>query len=319
MRGPMAGPGDLGYVAIMTNISRWLMGFLTITILSPWGPDHAQAQVSQNFLKEEQPRYELGAGFLLLNVPDFPGSDNNRLRFLPFPYGIYRGKYLRADDEGTRARLFSSKFHETSVSGSFNFPVRSGNNPRRLGMPDLPALAGFGPRFLFRLLGDDTYERLNLSLALRVKASHDLKRHFRYEGFAIQPGLSYWKKFQSIESTLFSSLNFNFGTARLSQFFYQVAPDFATDDRPAFHAQAGLVQSSLLVGLGHNIQDNLFVFLSSSWRNLDLSSNRDSPLIATRNNIAVAFGLVWTFFESESKVLRIEDQILEAPTDLKNL
>lgn len=279
----------------------WLVTFLMMLNSSA-----AFAQVSQNFLRDEQPQYELGAGLIMLNVPDYSGSSNNRIRFVPFPYYIYRGKYLRADDEGTRARLLTSKYHETGLSFSFNFPVRSGNNPTRAGMPDLDTLVGLGPRFLFRLLADETHQRLNLTFSVRAMFSVDADLHLTARGVSLQPGLNYWRKLRKTELTFFSGLNFEFGSAENNQFFYQVDPVFATPERPAFHAQAGLVESSLSMGFGYNIVNNVFIFSSGSWRNLDLAKNRESPLVASRDNLAVVFGLVWTFYESKAKVLRLD-------------
>jgi MipA family protein len=268
------------------------------------------AQVSQNFLKDEQPQYELGAGFIMLNVPDYPGSDNNRFRVVPFPYYIYRGKYLRADDEGTRARLFSSKYHETGLSLSFNFPVRSGNNLARSGIPDLDALAGFGPRFLFRLMTDQTHRRLNFSISTRTMFSYDLGTRFKTQGLSVQPSLNYWQKFFGTDTTFFSSMSLEVASAELHQFFYQVDDQYQNPSRPSYHARAGLMETSISAGFGQNLWDDIFVFLAGSWRNLDWAQNRDSPLVASRNNTAIVFGLVWTFYESEAKVQRLESQIL---------
>ena len=285
----------------LVGLQPWLLVVLIGTI-----SHSAFSQVSQNFLKDEQPQYELGAGFIMLNVPDYSGSSNNRLRIVPFPYYIYRGKYLRSDDEGTRARLLTSKYHETGLSFSFNFPVRSGNNPARLGMPDLDTLIGLGPRFLFRLMADETHQRLNLTFSARALFSMDRGLRTMTRGVSLQPGLSYWRKFRDTDLTFFSGLNFEFGSSENTQFFYQVDPEFATPSRPVFHAKAGLVESSLSMGFGYNIIKNVFVFSSGSWRNLDLAQNRESPLVASRDNLAVVFGLVWTFYESEAKVLRLD-------------
>ena len=294
---------NLKFIKFLTSSPSSRFFFVTLILaLSP----AALSQVSQNFLKTEQPQYELGAGFIMLNVPDYSGSSNNRLRIVPFPYYIYRGKYLRSDDEGTRARLLTSKYHETGLSFSFNFPVRSGNNPARFGMPDLDTLMGLGPRLLFRLITDESHQRLNLTLSARVMFSLDRDLKTMTRGLSLQPGLNYWKKFKNTDLTLFSALNVEFASAENNQFFYQVDPQYLTPDRPSFHAQAGLVESSISMGLGYNIMDNVFIFSSGSWRNLDLAKNRDSPLVVSRNNFAAVFGLVWTFYESQAKVLRLD-------------
>lgn len=267
----------------------------------------AHSQVSQNFLTDSLPQYEVGAGAIGLNIPDYPGSRNNRYRVVPFPYYIYRGKYFRSDDEGTRARLLSSKRYEPGLSFGFNFPVNSGDNSARQGMPDLDALFSFGPRIMFRFLTDIPNHRLNFTLAARAVFSSKVSFNnlFRSEGFIILPRLSYWHRWQNSKTTLFSSLSFDFGSAKYTGFFYNVTPQYTTPERPSYVSKSGLVETSLSLGAGQEISKRLFMFGGASWRNLDSSTNLDSPLLVSRSNFGVILGFVWTFFESEAKIQRI--------------
>jgi outer membrane protein len=268
----------------------------------------ASAQVSQNLLSDSQPVYEAGAGFIILNLPDYPGSNNMRVRVIPFPYYIYRGKYLRADDEGTRARFFSSKRHETGLSFGVNFPSNSGDNPSRLGMPDLDALFSIGPRLLFRFLTDSPNHKLNLSLATRAVFSSKLSFNnlLRDEGFLIEPRLNYWYRWEKYDSTFFTSFGLEFGSAKYNQFFYNVDPAFQTPTRAPYLAKAGLVEKVLTIGFGTDINEDIFIFSGASFRNLDWAANKNSPLIETRNNVGFTLGLIWTFIESDEMVQREE-------------
>ncbi len=264
----------------------------------------ALAQVTQNVMSESQPQYEIGAGIITLNIPDYPGSDNNRVRAVPFPYYVYRGRYLRSDDEGTRARFLSSRRYETGLSFGFNFPVNSGDNPVRRNMPDLDALMAIGPRILFRFLNDQPNHRLNLTFGARAVFStkFSFDNLLRAEGFSFVPRVSYWYRWRNSQTTLFSSFSVEFGTSKYTGFFYNVPARLATNDRPEYTAKAGLVETSLTAGIGQQINDNLFLFTGGSWRNLDLAANADSPLVAAKDNLGFILGVVWTFFESEEKV-----------------
>ncbi len=264
----------------------------------------AQAQITQNVLSEAQPQYEVGVGVITLNIPDYPGSDNNIIRAVPFPYYVYRGKYLRSDDEGTRARLLSSKNHETGLSFSFNFPVKSGDSPVRQGMPDLDAILAIGPRILFRFLTDSPSHKLNLSLATRAVFStkFSFNNLMRAEGYSLEPRLAYWYRWPLSQTTLFSSLSFEFGSAKYAGYFYNVPTNFSTTERPQFGAKAGLIETALAAGFGQQLSKDLFLFAGGSWRNLEFAANRDSPLVASKNNLGFLVGLVWTFYESEEKV-----------------
>lgn len=270
-------------------------------------PTNSNGQVSQNLLSESQPQWELGAGFITLNTPDYPGSNNNRLRVVPFPYYIYRGKYFRADDEGTRARLLSSKRHETGLSFGFNFPVNSGDNPSRQGMPNLDALISIGPRVLFRLFPGGSNHKLNFSFATRwvFSSKFSFSDLFRAQGLSFEPRLSYWYYWSEYRITFFTSFGCEFGTSRYTGFFYNVDPLYQTPERPTHTSKAGLIESSISGGLGKRINDKLFLFTGVSHRNLDWAANKNSPLVETKNNLGFIFGLVWTFLESEEEVVRL--------------
>jgi MipA family protein len=253
----------------------------------------------------------LGAGGITINTPDYPGSNNNQFRFIPFPYVIYRGEYLRTDDEGTRARILASKRHETGLSFGLNFPVKSTNNLSRLGMPNLDALVSIGPRFLFRLISNQPHFRLNLSLATRAVFSTNFKSRFQEQGILIDPSMNFWYRFFDTKTTVFSRIGLEFGSVKYNRYFYEVPINYVTPSRSSYQAQAGLIEASLSLGMGQNLlRDDLFIFVSSSWKNLDNAINRYSPLVATKNNMSFIFGIVWTFYESESKVMAIEQEIL---------
>lgn len=266
-------------------------------------PIFTHAQVSQNFMNQTQPLYEAGLGAITLNVPDYPGSSNNRFRVVPFPYYIFRGKYLRSDDEGARARIFSSRYHEIGFSGGFNFPVNSGDNPSRMGMPDLDALFGVGPRLLLRLLSRGNHQ-FNFSIATRAMFTTDFKSRLRGAGFSIEPYFSYWYRMNATRTTLVTNLSFDFGTAELTRFFYNVTPEFSNASRSEYTARAGLIERTLSLGITQLIHDNFTLFSVASWRNLDHSTNRDSPLVARKDNFAVLLGFIWMFYESETTVQR---------------
>ncbi len=264
-------------------------------------------QVSQNLLDEEQPQWEAGVGVITLNIPDYPGSNNNRVRILPFPYYIYRGKYFRADDEGTRARLLSSKRHETGMSFGINFPVKSNDNPSRVGMPDLDALVSFGPRLLFRFLTDVPKHKLNLSFATRAVFStkFSFNNLFKAEGLSFEPRVNYWYRFLDSGYTVFTTLGVEFGSAKYARYFYDVSPNYVTASRPRFDAHAGLIETSIAAGFGKELSRTLFLFAGASMRNLDWATNKDSPLVESRNNTGFLVGLVWTLIESDEKVVRL--------------
>ena len=280
----------------------------------PWGfslalifltqPSLTLAQVSQNTMDQAPPQYELGLGVLFLNTPDYPGSENSQLRWIPFPYYIYRGEYLRADDEGTRARLLSSQRFETGVSLGFNFPVDSADNAPRQGMPDLDTLLSIGPRLLYRLITGSPRHKLNLVLATRGVFSTQWRfsHLLQGQGLVFDQGLNYWYRWNRSKTTFFSALGMEFGTAKYARFFYNVPQTLATASRPEYVARPGLMETSLSLGLGQQLSREWFMFLGGSLRSLEGASNQESALVVNRYNFSFILGFVWTLFESPEKV-----------------
>ena len=94
-----------------------------------------------------EPLYELGIAGGLGELPDYPGSDQKRIRYLVLPYFIYRGKVFRSDQkEGMRARFIRNEDIDLDMSAAGSFPASSADNDARRGMPDLDWLMELGPR-----------------------------------------------------------------------------------------------------------------------------------------------------------------------------
>ncbi|MHA7834424.1 MAG: MipA/OmpV family protein, partial [Algiphilus sp.] len=64
------------------------------------------------------PLWELGLGAAGISLPAYPGSDEQQFFGAPFPYVVYRGRVLRADDDGVRGLFFSSEGVRLEVSGN---------------------------------------------------------------------------------------------------------------------------------------------------------------------------------------------------------
>lgn len=260
-------------------------------------------QVSRNFQANEKPFYELGVGVVTLDTPDYPGSANNEFRALPFPWAVYRGEFIRIDDEGSRARIKSGRNYEFGFSGGFNFPVESEDNPARVGMPDLDALIGFGPSLILRLLTEDNSHQFNFSLGLRGNVSTNFGSRFEAEGFVLEPLWFYWKKIgKKRNTTLLTAVALTFADKGYNNFFYGIEPQFANAQRSAFDAKAGLNQAYFLLGLTHIFREKYQIFAGAFHGNLELAANKDSALIEEKRNFGFALGFVWFFHESEKKV-----------------
>ena len=259
----------------------------------------ASPQVSRNFTKKDQPLYEIGAGVISLEVPNYPGAASSTRRTIPFPWIIYRGEVIRADEEGSRLKFFGSERFEVGFSGGFNFPIESDKNRARKGMPDTDALLGLGPSLLYRLPLGSRLHRLTLGLGTRVNyAVRDDFSRMQHQGHIVEPSARYWFKISEASAfTFFSTLSASAADEKYNAFFYEVDSRFATSQRPAYSARAGLVDTALSLGVSAEASRRLTIFAGIFHANLSLAANKNSPLLEDEQNTAYAVGLSWMLFE----------------------
>lgn len=254
---------------------------------------------------DERPLWELGVGFAAINSPDYRGSDESRNYFFPLPYVIYRGDVLRVDRSGVYNRLIEAGRFHLDLSGDAGVPVNSAKNAARQGMPDLDPVFEVGP---------------SLEICLLESCDGDRKLQFRLPVRAV---FSFATNFRSIDSqggTAFPNLNFdlknvgpdrdwNFGasaglllaTERYHDYYYEVAPAFATPTRPAYNARGGYSGARLTVSASRRYRQ---VWIGAFARYDDLSGTvfEDSPLMRIGHSFMAGLAVAWVLGESEQLV-----------------
>jgi len=254
-------------------------------------------------ISEEKPLWELGAGLTLLELPDYTGSDQNRLYLLPYPYFIYRGDILDIDKDRVAGRIFKSK----RVIFEFSFfgapPVKSSGNEARQGMPDLDPTFEVGPAATITLLeGRQGKDSLKLFFPIRAVFSTDFTS-LRHRGWVFSPRLYFEAK------DLFASPGFEFdisagptfSDSAYHSFYYSVESEFVTPSRPAYSAGGGYSWTALTLSLSKPYKDLIFTaFVSMNL--LPGSVIEESPLV--KKNYAFMSGLTmsWIFMKSTKTV-----------------
>lgn len=250
----------------------------------------------------EKPLWELGIGMSALSFPDYRGSDETSLFAIPFPYVVYRGKFLKADRDGIRGAFIDNERVELNVSLGASVPVNSDDNRARQGMPDLQPTAEFGPSLDINLwrTGDRRYK---LDLRLPVRAAVTVMGGVDDVGWEASPrlvlditdvaGLSGWDL-----GLLVGPI---FGSERNHDYFYSVEPKYATAGRPAFNAKAGYGGSHLLVSVSKRFP-KLWLGAFARWDGLDGAVFVDSPLVVSKNYFAAGVGIAWVLKESSARV-----------------
>jgi len=264
---------------------------------------NAFTQISRNFQKATKPKYEIGFGAIRLDVPNYPGAAKSTPRTIPFPWIIYRGDVLRADEEGTRAKFLEGDSLELGLSFGFNFAIKSDDNEARSGMPNTDTLIGLGPGLIYRLLKDDPLQRVNLGIGLRGNLATNFSNRFRYQGLILEPYVRYWRKLSSsIPVTIFTSLSASISDQEYADFFYTVEDRYETSSREAYKAKSGLVDLALSVGFSYDFSKKASIFSGVNYSNLSLAANKRSDLVEEEHNIGVILGFAWLFYESDTMV-----------------
>src|SRR5688572_25535210 len=139
---------------------------------------------------EQLPLWEAGLGAAALSFPDYRGSNERQFWLLPFPYFVYRGEFLQADERRMRGLFFKTDRLEVDVSFNGSVPVDSSKNDARRGMPDLDATLEIGPALNVLLMqSDDRKTRVELRLPVRAVLASDFS-YVRHVGWIFQPNFS---------------------------------------------------------------------------------------------------------------------------------
>jgi outer membrane protein len=249
---------------------------------------------------EELPLWELGAGIGAFALPDYRGSEQGRGYVLPVPYAVYRGKFLKADRHGIRGELFDSERLELNVSVSASLPVDSTRNAARAGMPDLRPSLELGPSLEITLWRSEG--RL-LELRLPVRAAFTLESSPRAIGWVATPNLN----LDLPGRGALAGWNFGllagpvYGSRRQHEYFYGVAPQFATPARPAYEAPGGYAGLQFLAAASRRFK-GFWVGAFVRADTLRGAAFEASPLVKRDSYFAAGAGIAWVLGTSRERV-----------------
>jgi outer membrane scaffolding protein for murein synthesis (MipA/OmpV family) len=250
-----------------------------------------------------KPLWEVGVGAFAGVLPDYPAADQTTVRAIALPYLVYRGDFWRVGGEDNRGavsgRFWKDDRFEFDVTLSAAFPVDSGENDARRDMPDLDFLFGIGPQLIFKLVNEPGRRKLDLHLQARAVYSTDFSSIGR-RGYVFNPKLSYsHEHLTSLDLKVFASVGPVFATERLMDYFYEVAPEFATPVRPAYDADAGYLGSNITLGVSKRFNNRFRLLLGTRLGIHYGATNRNSPLFKDELNVGVFTAFAWSFAQSE--------------------
>jgi MipA family protein len=253
---------------------------------------------------DEKPLWEFGLGLGAVAFEDYRGSSTLHAYPLPVPYIIYRGEFLQADRDGVRGKLFNQDWLEINVSGNLTTPVR--NDRERSGMPSLRTTVELGPSVDFHLFKSKD-QKYKLDLRMPVRAAATVESSPRWIGGTFTPrfNLDVADPFGREGWNLGLALGPEFADRRYNQYFYSVAPQYATASRPEYQAAGGYAGTQSLVALSKRFP-TFWVGAYMRFDRLDGAAFLDSPLVQTRNYWSGGIGFAWIIKQS-SRMVNVPD------------
>jgi outer membrane protein len=253
---------------------------------------------------KEAPLWEFGLGIGAIGFNDYRGSDTSHVYPVPIPVGYYNGKFLKADRDGVRGLLFNQEYVEINLSANVTTPVR--NDSERSGMPDLRSTLELGPSVDVHLFRSDD-RKLKLDLRMPVRAAMTVEGSPKYIGWTFTPrfnldiadplGQSDWH-LGLLAGPLFADHRYN-------EYFYDVAPQYATLARSEYRSPGGYAGFQTLAALTKRFP-KFWVGAYLRYDNLTGAAFADSPLVRTRSYLTGGFGFAW-FIAHSSQLVEIPD------------
>lgn len=245
------------------------------------------------------PLWEVGGFAGSLTSAAYPASTERLSRNLVLPYFIYRGERLSVDRDGIDARLRLAPDYELDLGVSGSFPATSNDITVRQGMPDLGTLLEFGPRLKVKLPSPGPGLRLGLDLPLREV--FEVSGGTRGQGLVFEPTLVLEAANLADGWSLTAKAGLNWGDQQINQYFFGVAPSYATALRPAYEAQSGLISARASLATSKSLSPDVRVFGYARMDYYGLGPNTASPLHLQNSSPSLGLGLTWTLGRSEAR------------------
>jgi len=248
------------------------------------------------------PLWEFGLGVGAIAFADYRGADTAHVYPLPVPYFLYRGKVFKSDRDGMRGLFVQHPRLELNLSLDATTPVSSKNSDARKDMPSLKPTVEFGPSLDVHLWRSED-ERLRIDFRLPVRKAFSIEAHPRSVGWFMAPrinidardvaGHAGWDLGMFV-APLFADQGYH-------DYFYTVAPAYATPTRPAYRASGGYAGTEMLLAVSKRFPA-CWVGAFARYDTLSSAVFEDSPLVRSRGYWAAGLGIAWMIAKSNRQV-----------------
>lgn len=251
---------------------------------------------------EERPLWELGVGAGVLSLPYYRGAAENRTLPVPFIYPLYHGKVFKIDNEGVRGLFLKTNRIKLDISADGTVPASKKDVKGREGMPALGFTFQLGPSLSIDLWRRRRHKQ-KLILTLPARSVFAWTTGIHQIGYAASPKLTYQRyvRFADRYWRVAMTGGLEFGSNELHDYFYTVAPKFATPARPAYNASGGYGGTRFtLSAVGRLGKSWIGTFIR--YDNVSDAVFSDSPLVKRDGNISAGFVMAWFIAKSKRMV-----------------
>lgn len=263
--------------------------------------------VAQPALADEpsKPLWELAIGGFGMHSPAYPGADVSTTNFIALPFPIYRGSFLRLGEEiekPVRGQILQEERLGITLDMDFSFGSDAAETPLRTGMPDLDPIVELGPEIEWRL-NRNSDERGDWFAALQLRGAAvfpDLTPEWR--GWVASPEIRYVRHFGIEGQRLKLRLTPSFASRQYMGYYYDVAPRFATVQRPAYEARGGYLGTTLGLSWHRPVTSDLELRIGARLSQRGGAKNSESPLFAERFGTTIYVAFLYSFWQSDRQV-----------------
>ena len=254
-------------------------------------------QAQESTVPSSQPLWEASVFAGTFATPAYLGARSRVTTPLVLPYLTYRGETLGLDRKGGKVKAVRRGDFSLDLDAGLNFGSEAKDVPEREGMPDLGTTMEIGPSAKW-VLGESLGGRLGLAIA--VRGSFDLNDRLAFAGMSLLPELSF-ERSSPDGWQLDASVGPVWGDRKYLANFYEVAPQYATLNRPAYEAQSGLLSWRGDLALSKQVGPRLKLLSAVRIESARGAANTRSPLLQRNSGVSAFAGLTYSFWQSEAR------------------
>ena len=238
--------------------------------------------------------------------PSYPASEDTQTDFIPLPFPVYRGTFFRLGDDTDspmRGRVFRTDRIKLDIDFDLIFGSDSDDIAARTGMPDLDLLLEVGPELELQFV-DRGWFTADAFLALPVRGAlswDGLDPSF--EGLVFAPELKFTRDFGKERHQLKLRMTPSFASDGYMDYYYEVAPDFATAERSAFAAGGGYLGTEFALSLRWPVARRLELWGGIRQGFYKGAKNEDSPLFTDDTTTTIYGAFMYRFWESKRRAV----------------